>query len=264
MSLSDNLKFDPKFTHDAYDRYKQNFAYLGDNASLLNNANVVVSRINNVIGDSNINVQLYDKYLTANVHDNVMGIINDPAADARLSSRIVKDIHEYKLGNNDKDIDNLYRQHSIPSTTKPVGQPKAFKNHETSNIINVDYIKPVSSSSTVKKPFIIYANDGCLQYNVDANTQKTNLNIAPCRATNTNQQFYGDKIDSKDKYNNYFNNQPLYQITNDSILNLGFYTVRPNNSSSDCIVFGESGLSVQPCDMSISQKFSALNNQVYM
>jgi hypothetical protein len=264
-SLIESLKYDPKFTHDAYDRYKQNYAYLADNSSLLGESKMLANNINGEL-DNGISVNMYDKYLTTDTHDKIMGVINNTNADTRLSSRIIKDIHDYKLEKNINDINNIYAQNSIPTKNNTPELPKAFKNHDTSNIINIDYIKSSTPGNPVnpndKKPFIIYANDGCLQYNVDANTLKTNLSVAPCRATNINQQFFSDNIDNKEKYNSYFQGHQLYNVSDSSIFNLGYYIVRPNNSDNNCIVFSESGLSVQPCDMSISQKFSSLNNHV--
>jgi hypothetical protein len=182
-----------------------------------------------------------------------------------------------------KKINGL--QSSINSLKSQIGtskQPpiKAFRNMENSHILNLEeYPNPSTpnngqpstykgNGSTQYPNYLIYGNNGCLQYNPASSSPNQNpLKSAPanwsftsCNASKPNQQFYAKQITSKTEYNNPIKDpkNASYKISDPSSTNMGFYVVNPRGMSDQCLQLNSDGLSVMPCNMDSSQRFKPM------
>lgn len=183
-------------------------------------------------------------------------IINDAAFNTYIN------IQNRKLTELQNAIDKF------PTNNNKQNNPiKAIKNIFTSNLLNVEeYSDPtidVASrnpkrnyigNGSVKYPnYLIYGNNGCLQYN---NNNK-NYAFQPCNANQAEQRFSMNEITNIDQYNNKINDpkNESYKIQSSDNTIMGFYVVTPENDPNSCITINGDGLSVLPCNMNSSQRF---------
>jgi len=114
--------------------------------------------------------------------------------------------------------------------------------------------------------YLIYGNNGCLQYNNNpqqtqpsgATPQEPNKwSFVKCNSNDNKQQFYINKVNTIDDYNKYITNSfnQNYVINSANTTNFGFYVVNPANNSDQCLQLNNDGLSIEPCNMTPSQRF---------
>ena len=151
---------------------------------------------------------------------------------------------------------------------------KAFKSMNNSQMLNVelykennnnsnnDYVNQ-NNNSNIYPNYLIYGNNGCLQY--EPNTTKNNStdnkpptwSFKSCNSNEPKQQFISNKINSLETYNSYITN-PLNEssrITDSSNILFGFNVINPIASQDQCLQLNNDGLSVMPCTLDFSQRF---------
>ena len=180
----------------------------------------------------------------------------------------------------DKKINTL--QQNMASITSQLGTSKnppikGFRNMSNSQVLNVEgYPNPTATNngqpSTYRgngasdyPNYLIYGNNGCLQYNTSTTSSSTSAtpasySFASCNASKPNQQFYAKQINNIDAYNAPINdiNNASYKINNANNALMGFYVVNPSNASDQCLQLNNDGLSVMPCNMDSSQRFKPM------
>ena len=184
----------------------------------------------------------------------------------------------------DKKINEL--QSSLTSIKSKIGTSKqhpikAFRNMSNSQVLNVEgYLKPDPTATNNGQPstnngqpstyigngasadqypnYLIYGNNGCLQYNSTANESiPATWSFASCNASKPSQQFYAKQITDKDSYNNPITDEK-YKIKNIANVDMGFYVVNPISSDNQCLQLNNDGLSVMPCNMDSTQRFKPM------
>jgi hypothetical protein len=264
-----------KFTSpEAYDKYIANYNYLISASSYANDNKTKLSVINNKFSELVNGANVFDKYLTTDVYDNILSDINTSPHNQLLKSNIMSEIQHKKINNLKSQIALL----EIDKNNNKNTDIKAVKNYNNNRILNVEKRKNYTESDSLDK-FIIYANGGCVAYDP---TQYTNLSpingkkdnetykqvsFKPCNAKDETQLFVMNHINNIDNYNKYANmsnDLSLLPLSKDTVTasSLNYYLVNPVSSPEMCLNFNDSGLSVQPCNMSLSQKYSTINHHV--
>ena len=82
--------------------------------------------------------------------------------------------------------------------------------------------------------------------------------VLNCNANEPKQQFKINKINNIDQYNNPITNtnNKNYKIQSDSLTKYGFYSVNPSIAYDQCLQLNNDGISVMPCTMNSSQRFT--------
>ena len=158
------------------------------------------------------------------------------------------------------DLDNL-KAKAITSNASPAKSIRCLNN---SSILNLEsYPDPDPSINNPK--YLIYGNNGCLQYEDKYEKNPNTWNFKPCDANKSKQQFKINKINTLKQYNDLITNpnNEKYKINDQSNIKLGFYTVNPKNNYDQCLQLNNDGVSVMPCNMDSSQKFSPNHHTVF-
>lgn len=200
----------------------------------------------------------------SNAYNQAVNIINasqnQSLDEARFNAYIY--LQEKKL-NQLKDAIDTY-----PTNANIRNNPiKAVKNLATSNLLNVESFPDPASFPTSANPlekyngngssvypnYLIYGNNGCLNYN----SSDATYNFQACNSNNPEQRFIMNQILNKDDYNGKITDptNASYKINNTDNTIMGFYVVNPENSTDKCININKDGLSVMPCNMQNSQRF---------
>ena len=157
---------------------------------------------------------------------------------------------------------------------------KAFKSMNNSQMLNVelykesnvdgnkDYVNQQNNSS-IYPNYLIYGNNGCLQYEPPTINSK-NVNVPAswsfksCNSNEPKQQFISNKINNLETYNSYITD-PLNEssrLTDSSNILLGFNVVNPILAQDQCLQLNNDGLSVMPCNIDFSQRFKPSYTEV--
>ena len=183
----------------------------------------------------------------------------------------------------DKKINTL--QQNMASITSQLGTAKnppikGFRNMSNSQVLNVEgYPNPTATNngqpSTYRgngasdyPNYLIYGNNGCLQYNPSTTSSSTSATpatpasytFASCNASKPNQQFYAKQVNNISDYNTPIKdiNNASYKLNDANNALMGFYTVNPINARDQCLQLNSDGLSVMPCNMDSSQRFKPM------
>jgi hypothetical protein len=259
---------------DAYDRYIDNYNYLINAPSVVNDNKSKLSEVNTKFAEliNGVSVNVFDKYLTTDAYDNILSDINTSPHNELLRSNIMSEIQHKKIYNLNPLISELNKTGPARGVITDI---KALKNYDNSRILNVE--KRNYKEADSKDKYIIYGNGGCLAYSpydrvkpfingkhIDESYKQ--VSFEPCDAKNTNQLFVMNNIATIDNYNNYVStlSPPMQTLSTDSGVasSLNYYLVNPASSPGMCLNFNDSGLSVQPCNMSLNQKYSTINHHV--
>ena len=186
-------------------------------------------------------------------------------------------LQDKKINELQTNLNNIQTQFGTLKTP-PV---KAFRNLSNSQVLNVEgYLKPDPTATNNGQPstnngqpstyigngasadqypnYLIYGNNGCLQYNSTANESiPATWSFASCNASKPSQQFYAKQITDKDSYNNPITDEK-YKIKNIANVDMGFYVVNPISSDNQCLQLNNDGLSVMPCNMDSTQRFKPM------
>ena len=135
---------------------------------------------------------------------------------------------------------------------------KAFKNMNTSQSLNIELYNDNKPNNSITYPnYLIYGNDGCLEYNKNNGTQSPQWNFKSCDSNNKNQQFTSTKINNLETYNSFINSETNKdKILKDSSSTMfNFNVINPIDDQDKCLQLNNDGLSVMPCSLDLSQRF---------
>ena len=220
---------------------------------------------------------LPDLYALNKIYDTSIALSDDPLS----YNQVAFDTYMHLQ---DKKINTL--QQNMASINSQLGKAKnppikAFRNMSNSHVLNVEgYPNPTATNNgqpTTYKGngasdypnYLIYGNNGCLQYN-QASPSSNNVpsalstpatySFASCNASKPNQQFYAKQITNINEYNAPITdiNNATYKINNSNNALMGFYVVNPINARNQCLQINNDGLSVMPCNMDASQRFKPM------
>jgi len=199
-------------------------------------------------------------------YNNAMALLDDPNQMNKVAFDTYIHIQNNKLKELDANINKLKK--NIKS--KVISPIKGIRSMHNSNILNVqEYSGPapttainsdvVNNSNNANYPYyLLYGNNGCLEYEPSDKNISSSWNFKPCNSNDTKQQFKLNKINNIEQYNKPITNSinKNYKIKSDSTVNYGFYSVNPSNSFDQCLQLNNDGISVMPCSMNASQRFT--------
>ena len=186
-------------------------------------------------------------------------------------------LQDKKINELQTNLNNIQTQFGTLKTP-PV---KAFRNLSNSQVLNVEgYLKPDPTATNNGQPstykgngaspdkypnYLIYGNNGCLQYNpgIDSTTSLSSTpaeyKFTSCNASNPKQQFFAKQITDKDTYNYPISeSNRSYKISDQSSTNMNFYVINPIGADKQCLQLNNDGLSVMPCTMYPTQRFKPM------
>ena len=187
-----------------------------------------------------------------------VSLLDDPIQLADVSFNVYKNIQDRKI----QELKNAIS--SFPTNANLQPKPiRSLKNIKTSTSLNVEqYNKDSNNVGSIynKYPnYLIYGNNGCLQYDslTNENTPSNSWSFEPCHSNKSSQRFNISKIDNINDYNAKIatSNLKSHKIEDSNSAIFGFYVVNPENDSSQCIQINNEGLSVMPCSLDSSQRF---------
>lgn len=209
-----------------------------------------------------------------NAYNESVALLDDPANLNEINFQTYLHIQDQKINEVNKLIKDIT---DLQKDAKQSSQPiKAIRNLNTSTILNVEeYPDPkitapngttyYANGSSKYPNYLIYGNNGCLQYNKGTdNTNPSTYNFQPCNSNNSNQRFTIKRIANKDDYNNsiFKDAKNDYSILSDDSIGMGFYIVNPETDEQQCMQLNNDGLSVRPCDLYAPQRFKPYYHSV--
>jgi hypothetical protein len=160
---------------------------------------------------------------------------------------------------------------SFPTNSTQQNNPfRSIKNLKTSQSLNLEpYPDPatqtnlpnyyVGNGASTYPNYLIYTNNGCLQYTPGDSTNKSSATweVRHCNSNLPEQRFNMQQVNNMDQYNAFItdSNNASYKITDPNSSIFGFYIVNPEGNGDQCLQFNGDGLSVMPCNMDSSQRF---------
>jgi hypothetical protein len=217
-----------------------------------------------------VNNQEIDNYV--NTFNTGLSLLNDPNNMTKVAFDTYIHIQNKKLDTLSANLDILNSKASLNTNT----QVKGLRSINNSAILNVEeYPDPkkttpgqnskyTGNGSPNYPNYLIYGNNGCLQYEKSTTETPATWDFKSCNAKDPRQQFTMNKITNLQQYNKPITspNNKSYKINNESNVNFGFYTVTPNNVADQCLQLNNDGISVMPCNMDSSQRFGTNYNTV--
>ena len=202
-------------------------------------------------------INKYSKTYNKNV-----ALLDDPNNMTASAFNTYIYLQNKKLNNLRGELNTLQTYIQKNKTTKT--DIKAFKSMNNSQMLNVElYKENNNNNSNIYPNYLIYGNNGCLQYEPNTSNNNSTNNKPPtwsfksCDSNEPKQQFISNKINSLETYNSYITN-PLNKssrITDSSNILFGFNVINPISSQDQCLQLNNDGLSVMPCTLDFSQRF---------
>jgi hypothetical protein len=149
-------------------------------------------------------------------------------------------------------------QETIQNNKKEIPAIKSFKSMNNSQSFNIELYNDSNPNTSSEYPnYLIYGNNGCLEYEKQNGNDPSKWNFKSCDANNKNQQFVSTKIDNIDTYNSFINDETNKdRILRDNTSTLfGFNVINPIDAKDQCLQLNNDGLSVMPCSLDFSQRF---------
>jgi hypothetical protein len=220
----------------------------------------------------------------ANIYNNNIALINDPNNMERTAFTTYINIQNKKINKLRDELIQL--QNNMVHSTNTI-DVKAYKNMSNSQILNIElykeltpndhrdhrnHLNAVNGASTYPN-FLIYGNNGCLEY-TPGELYTSNNSMSPpswsfnvCNANNPKQQFISTQINDKDTYNSYINNDAnkSNKINTANNTLFGFNVITPiynEINDNQCLQLNSDGLSVMPCTLDFDQRFKPIYNTV--
>ena len=160
---------------------------------------------------------------------------------------------------------------SFPTNSPQQNNPiRSIKNLKTSGSLNVEpYPDPATQTNlpnyyagngaSTYPNYLIYANNGCLQYvpSDAASKAPATWAVRSCNSNLSGQRFNMKQVNNMAQYNALITdpNSASYKITDPNSSIFGFYIVNPEGYGEQCLQLNGDGLSVMPCNMDSSQRF---------
>ena len=208
---------------------------------------------------------------TINEHKQILDLIEDPSRIQDIKYKIEQDIQDTKICGLEKQIAELEELRAEKEFLNPNAKNnqeiKGIKSYDNSQILNLHPGKEAGDNQPDN--YMIFGNGGCLSYNqvVDDNNVATNqYAFTHCNVQNDQQQFNIRNIRDKNIYNN-----NVHSNLNTINIDIGqpFNIVKPantnakalpNDKNNQCLTLNENGVTVEPCNLEPSQRFSIVNN----
>ena len=224
------------------------------------------------------NIPITKDYI--NAYNDSIALIDDP-------NQLNKVKFDMFIHLQDKKISELNAVISTYPTNNNINNPpiKSIKNFKTSTALNVEEFpvpQPTNTNSTITYAgngsttypnYLIYSNNGCLQYNksikdpITNNLGQATWGIDACNSNDARQRFTMTKIQSMDDYNNKIPddaNTKRYSITDPTSVKMGFNVVNPETAADQCLMFDNGNeMSIMPCNMSASQRFKPFYHTIH-
>ena len=257
----------------------------GDPDRIINQQNILINLLQDKLSvlQSSENIETFQNIspiiLTAesypdltsysNTYNHNIALLDDPNNDIKNSFNTYIYLQDKRIKDLRNTLNNLQNKIQNNNYNKP--DIKAFKSMDNSQLLNLEtYNITNKNNSSIYPNYLIYGNNGCLQYEkskIDNNNviQPATWAFKSCNANEPKQQFITSTVKDLATYNSYIkdpNNQTSILNDNSNIL-LGFNVVNPMTSSTDqCLQLNNDGISVMPCNLLPSQRFKPFYNNV--
>jgi len=192
----------------------------------------------------------------AEIYNKNVALLDDP-------NELKKKTFDAYLHMQNKKIEKMRAELNILQTNislnkKEIPAIKSFKSMNNSQSFNIELYNEVNPNNSTEYPnYLIYGNNGCLEYNKQNGIESSTWNFKSCDANNKKQQFVSTKIDNIDTYNRFINSETNGdRILKDNTSTLfGFNVINPIDTKDQCLQLNKDGLSVMPCSLDFSQRF---------
>ena len=213
--------------------------------------------------DVSIPISSPDIQTYINTYNDSIALVDDPANINKVNFDTYIHLQNKKLS----DLQNTIK--TFPTNVQIDAPVKSIKNMLTSKLLNVEEykskaFKPNGAPDDKYPNYLIYGNNGCLQYTKASNDLVNPLNNKPgewtftsCNANDAKQRFTKSKISNTIEYNAKITDKKLetYKINNVNSTTLPFYVVNPETAVDQCLMLNNDGLSIMPCNMTADQRF---------
>jgi hypothetical protein len=227
--------------------------------SAMQNSVEPFSNINPVTLDSTSYPKLKDY---ASIYNENIALLDDPNNDIKNSFNAYITLQDNKIKKLRTELNDLQTKIQRNKLNSPPIQ--AFKSIANSQIINLEpYNNNNKNNSTEYPNYLIYGNNGCLQYEkstTDNNNvlQPATWSFKPCNSNEPKQQFIQNQVNFLNNYNYYIKDpaNKNYILNDGSNTTFGFYIINPITSPNDqCLQLNNDGISVMSCNLTNSQRF---------
>jgi hypothetical protein len=204
-----------------------------------------------------------------NIYNNNIALLDDPNNDTKNTFNAYISLQDNKIQTLRTELDDLQKRIQNNKFNKPNIQ--AIKSIDNSQILNLEPYSLENKNISSEYPnYLIYGNNGCLQYeksSIDNNNvlQPSTWSFKSCNANEPKQQFIPNQVNYLSNYNYYIQDpsNKNYILNDANTTTLGFYIMNPITSPNDqCLQLNNEGISVMPCNMTNSQRFKTLYSTI--
>ena len=227
----------------------------------------------------------------AYVYNQNIALLDDPRNMINASFNTYLNIQNKKISNLRSELNQL--QNNIQKNKQDAVPIKGFKSMNNSQILNVEpyngaiqypnkytSTKPINhnfqeNGATQYPNYLIYGNNGCLQYEPSVNTNIIDIYgnnkiipaswaFKPCNSNEPRQQFVSTQVNDLQTYNSFIaeDYNKNSKLRTSKTTTFGFNVVNPINTQDQCLQLNNDGLSVMPCNLEFEQRFRPVYSTV--
>jgi len=198
------------------------------------------------------NNPVYDPSISYNNYKNItdyMNSFNDKTADAQFYiDQVVK---EQKLLMLEKQLEDLSNNPNLATFSPDSNMLSSIKNPYTGANLNME---PVGNKN------LVYINGKCLSFDGAAE-----YSLKDCRSDDPTQLFNTSIISNYNDYNSTIpDSLSQFRLENaDELDNLSaFAVVSPSTDKTSCLTINSGNITVEPCNLSVFQRWNTSNKQL--
>lgn len=225
--------------------------------TLITKLNQLYTNVNNISVETQnfINAHpVYDSSISTTNYNNIedyQKTLQSKTADAQFF--IDQAVKEKRIAILGEELDRLANDSNLPQIIN--NTPKlSIKNPYAGVNLNLEPIPNDNNNS------LIYLNGKCMSYNTSGD-----YSLKDCDINDPLQKFKTTQINFVEEYNSIINDsQANFRITGDIFEPIaGFSAVQPSNSNNkDCLTIANNNVTIEPCNLSLYQRWNASNNKV--
>lgn len=225
--------------------------------ALMAKLNELYTNINNISVDTTNFIKshpIYDSNITTTNYNNIADYqktLQSKTADAQFF--IDQAVKEKRIALLREELDRIASEPKLPQLVN--NKPKlSIKNPYAGVNLNLEPTTPDNNNS------LIYLNGKCMSYNANRDYV-----LKDCNNNDASQKFKATQINFVDDYNSTIDDSKSnFRITGDQFEPIaGFYAVQPSiNNNKDCLTIANNNITIEPCNLSLYQRWNASNNKV--
>lgn len=259
MSVNENREIRSKLKD-----YNSSIGLIKENKSLIQEINDKIQQIKSMpqIDTTSENNNAYQHVME---HNKIMNEINNKENLTDMKFNISQYVQDSKINNLEQELANIERMKQIQSVYNidynDTNEIKSISNYDNTKSMNVYLPEDIDPKREELHEYMVFGNGKCLEFKKqpDGTKMVNEYKFVDCNRNDDTQLFKIDKIRDIKNFNDKVDN-PFYKIKSSENDVFGFHTLSPKLHTTQCITLNDDGLTIQPCNLQVEQRFNVSNN----